>query len=53
VLLNQVSPSAPLAKLTDVALWTVFALTLLSGLHYIWLVGHRLRGALAAGSGKH
>lgn len=43
VMLNEVAVTSFLPDLKDAALWAVFGLTLLSGLHYIWLVGHRLR----------
>jgi cardiolipin synthase len=43
VLVYQVVPWPFLEIATEVGLWTVFALTLISGLHYIFVVSHRLR----------
>jgi cardiolipin synthase len=53
VLLAEVTGSALFGELRNAALWAVLGLTVLSALHYIWLVAHRLRGSTAAGVGKH
>ena len=43
VLLYRVYPTRLMDALQEAALWAVLGLTLLSGLQYIWIVGHRLR----------
>jgi cardiolipin synthase len=43
VLLYKVAPLPSLALAMHVGFWTVFGLTLFSGLHYIGVVGNRLR----------
>src|SRR5262249_27537395 len=54
VLLDEVTTMQWVTELRVIALWTVFALTLISGLHYIWLVGKRLRsGSSDAASTSH
>jgi cardiolipin synthase len=45
VLLDQAVEATWITGARAVSLWAVFALTLISGLHYIWLVGNRLREA--------
>jgi cardiolipin synthase len=52
VLLAEVSNIPLLRELKDASLWAVLGLTLLSALHYIWLVAHRLRGSSVAGAGR-
>ncbi|MBI2682501.1 MAG: CDP-alcohol phosphatidyltransferase family protein [Acidobacteriales bacterium] len=49
VLLDKTVDAGWIANAREVSLWAVFALTLISGLHYIWLVGTRLRD----GGNKH
>ena len=43
VLLDETMDAAWLSSAREVSLWAVFSLTLISGLHYIWIVGNRLR----------
>ncbi len=43
VLIDEVRPEAIWIEAKQVALWLTFALTLISWLHYTWLVGYRLR----------
>lgn len=45
VLLNQVKPIASIHAAMVVLLWMVFALTLISGVHYALLAGQKVHGA--------
>jgi cardiolipin synthase (CMP-forming) len=48
VMLHQVTTVEWVALARRIGLYATFALTLLSGLHYIWLIVHRLRASTAA-----
>lgn len=50
VLLYQVSPAAGIALARRISLYATFVFTLVSGLHYIWLVAHRLRASSVSGA---
>jgi len=50
VLLYEVAPAGGIALARRGGLYATFALTLLSGLHYIWLVVHRLRASAGTGA---
>jgi len=50
VLLYEVAPAGGIALARRAGLYATFALTLLSGLHYIWLVVHRLRASAGTGA---
>lgn len=50
VMAREVWPHSWLADAKGIALWTTFALTLVSGIHYIVLTGQRLRASHARGS---
>ncbi len=43
VLLHQVTPAPAVAVVEQVFLWSTFALTLFSGVHYVFLAGHRMK----------
>jgi cardiolipin synthase len=43
VLLDEVAPAPAVLLGKQVALWATLALTVLSGVHYIFRLGHRLR----------
>jgi cardiolipin synthase (CMP-forming) len=43
VLLNEIDNALWVDYVTDILLWSVFGLAMLSGIHYIILVGRRLR----------
>lgn len=50
VTLHQVTAAGWIALARRIGLYATFAFTLLSGLHYIWLVAHRLRADAGTGS---
>jgi|SRR5579859_1631030 len=44
VMLNELNDATWIDHVQDILLWSVFGLALLSGVHYIVLVGRRMRG---------
>ena len=50
VMLHRVTSVAWVALARRIGLYATFAFTLISGLHYIWLVAHRLRANTGAGT---
>lgn len=48
VLLGELTSAPWVAELRLLAIWSVFGLTLFSAVHYIWVVGKRLRATPAA-----
>jgi cardiolipin synthase len=45
VLLNQVVPAASVAVTKTAFLWATFVLTTISGIHYVFVAGHRAKSA--------
>ena len=50
VLLYQVAPVAWVAIARRISLYATFVFTIVSGLHYIWVIAHRLRASNVAGA---
>jgi len=50
VMLHQVAPAPWVALARRIGLYATFAFTLISGLHYIWVIAHRLRANAASGA---
>ena len=50
VMLYQVAPAPWVALARRIGLYATFAFTLISGLHYIWVIAHRLRANAASGA---
>jgi cardiolipin synthase (CMP-forming) len=43
VLLHQITPAPSVALTKTVLLWSTFVLTTISGIHYVFLAGHRIK----------